>query len=147
MYILWSKSRELENSTKKKSILTLRTFLVVNLLLASKVLSIPSRTVTQSNANQIESISHKQFALLFSGGVLTADFSSATWWSQYYTLFENENEWKEIGFVMKKLKKIRFCDFQSQKIKILAQSRLIFWKTCQDSKKMTWLPGTWDVYG
>ena len=145
MYILWSKSRELENSTKKKSILTLRTFLVLNLLLASKVLSIPSRTVTQSNANQIESISHKQFALLFSGGVLTADFSSATWWSQYYTLFENENEWKEIGFVMKKLKKIWFCDFRSQKILIFYRPWLNFWKTCEDSEKMTLLPSSWDV--
>ena len=38
------------------------------------------------------------------------------------------------------MKKNRFCDFWSQKTVILA---LNFWKTCQDNKKMTWLPGTW----
>ena len=41
---------------------------------------------------------------------------------------------------MKKLKKNRFCDFRSKKIIISARSPLNFWKTCQDSKKMTWIP-------
>ena len=46
--------------------------------------------------------------------------------------------WKKIrGFCYKNLKKNRFCDFRSQKIIISARSRLNFWKTCQDSKKIT----------
>ena len=44
--------------------------------------------------------------------------------------------WNKItGFFMKKLKKFDFFDFRSQKIIISYQSRLNFWKTCEDSKK------------
>jgi hypothetical protein len=50
-------------------------------------------------------------------------------------------------FVMKKLKKNWFWDFRSQKIITFHRSWLNFWKTCQDSKKMTSLPSSWDVYG
>ena len=46
--------------------------------------------------------------------------------------------WNKI--FMKKLKKIRFCDFRSQKIINPYWSQLNFWKNCQDSKKITWLP-------
>ena len=53
---------------------------------------------------------------------------------------------KEV-FVVKKLKKNRFRDFRSQKIRIFYQSRLSFWKTCQDSQKMTLVPSSWDVHG
>ena len=56
-------------------------------------------------------------------------------------------ETKSETFVLKKLKKSRFRDFRSQKIKMSCQSRLNFWKTCQDSKKMTLPTNTWDVYG
>ena len=55
--------------------------------------------------------------------------------------------WNKIrGFCYEKVEK-KICDFLSQKIIISARSRLNFWKTCQDSKKMTWLPCSWDVYG
>ena len=30
---------------------------------------------------------------------------------------------------------------------IFYRSRLDFWKTCQDSEKMTLLPSSWDIYG
>ena len=55
------------------------------------------------------------------------------------------NEQAEI--VMKKFLKNWFFDFQSQKIMNRHQSRRNFWKTLQDSKKTTWLPSRWDVYG
>ena len=45
----------------------------------------------------------------------------------------------KLDFIIKKLKKNRFCDFRFQKIIILCRFRLNFWKTCQDSKKMTYL--------
>ena len=50
-------------------------------------------------------------------------------------------------FVTKKWKKNWFCDFRSQKILIFYQSRLNFWKTCQDSQKITLLPSSRHVYG
>ncbi len=50
-------------------------------------------------------------------------------------------------FVTKKWKKNWFCDFRSQKILIFYQSRLNFWKTCQDSQKITLLPTSRHVYG
>ena len=62
------------------------------------------------------------------------------------TLYTSKESWEQLSFrfeiksgdfVIKNLKKNRFCDFLSQKIIISAQSRLNFWKTCQDSKK--WL--------
>ena len=49
-------------------------------------------------------------------------------------------------FVTKKWKKNWFCDFRSQKILIFYQSRLNFWKTCQDSQKITLLPSSRHVY-
>ena len=64
----------------------------------------------------------------------------------YYTSKEASSklsfifEIKLEDFVIKKLNKNRFCDFRSQKIKKNYRSRLNFWKTCQDSKKITWLP-------
>ena len=53
--------------------------------------------------------------------------------------------WNRIGgFCYKKVeKKIDFVIFDPKK----SWSRLNFWKTCLDSKKITWLPCTWDVYG
>ena len=56
-------------------------------------------------------------------------------------------EIKSEVFVMKKLKKNQFCDFQSPKILTFYRSWLNFWKTCQDSQKMTLLPSSWDVFG
>ena len=47
---------------------------------------------------------------------------------------------------MKKLKKKKF-NFRPQKIIIFYRSRTNFWKTCQDSKRITLPPSTWDVYG
>ena len=38
-------------------------------------------------------------------------------------------------------------NFRSKKIINRHRSRLNFWKTCQDSKKMTLPPSSWDVYG
>ena len=43
--------------------------------------------------------------------------------------------------LQKSRKKIRFCDFRSQKILILYRSWLNFWKTCQD----TWQTFSWSV--
>ena len=50
-------------------------------------------------------------------------------------------------FVNKNWKKNRFCDFRSQKILISYRSRQNFWKTCQDSQKITLLPSSRHVYG
>ena len=56
--------------------------------------------------------------------------------------------WNKIrGFCYEKVEKKSILWFSIQKIIISARSRLNFWKTCQDSKKMTWLPCSWDVYG
>ena len=72
------------------------------------------------------------------------------------TLCTSKESWEQSSFrfeiklgnlVMKKLKKNLFCNFRSQNIIISARSQRNFWKTCQDSKKMTWLPCTWDLYG
>ena len=72
------------------------------------------------------------------------------------TLYTSKESWEQLSFrfeiksetfVLKKLKKSRFRDFRSQKIKMSCRSRPNFWKTCQDSKKMTLPTDTWDVYG
>ena len=72
------------------------------------------------------------------------------------TLYTSKESWEQLSFrfeiksetfVLKKMKKSRFRDFRSQKIKMSCRSRPNFWKTCQDSKKMTLPTNTWDVYG
>ena len=69
-------------------------------------------------------------------------YNSKESWEQSSFRFETKSE----TFILKKLEKSQFRDFRSQKIKMSCRSRLNFWKTCQDSKKMTKLPFTWDVY-
>ena len=55
---------------------------------------------------------------------------------------------QDLRFLLKKSRKKNwFCDFRSQKTLILYWYRLDFWKTCQDSKKMTSLHSSWDIYG
>ena len=72
------------------------------------------------------------------------------------TLYTSKESWEQSSFkfeikaedsAVKNLKKNGFIDFWSQKILISARSWLDFWKTWKDSRKMTWLPFTWDVYG
>ena len=70
------------------------------------------------------------------------------------TLYTSKESWEKSSFrfeiklgdfVMKKLKKNWFCDFRSQKIQKFYRSQLNFWKTCQDSQKMTLLSFSWDL--
>ncbi len=60
-------------------------------------------------------------------------YTSKESWEQLSFRFEIKLE----DFVIKKLKKIQFCNFWSQKILTSARSWLNFWKTWKDSKKMT----------
>jgi hypothetical protein len=69
-------------------------------------------------------------------------YTSKESWEQSLFIFETKSK----TFVLKKLKKSQFRDFRSQKIVMSCRSRLNFWKTCQDGKKMTLPTFSWDVY-
>ena len=65
------------------------------------------------------------------------------------TLYTSNESWEQCSlrfeikledFVVKKLKKKDFVILDPPKIMISSRSRLNFWKTYQNSKKMTWLP-------
>ena len=70
-------------------------------------------------------------------------YTSKESWEQFSLIFETKLQ----TFVWKKMKKRQFRVFRAQKIVIFWRSRLNFWKTCQDSKKMTLPTSSWDAYG
>ena len=83
------------------------------------------------------------FSKIFNFWATKLLYTSKESWEQSSLIFESKSQ----TFVLKKNEKSQFRVFRSQKIVIFCRSRLNFWKTCQDSKKMTLPTSSWDVYG
>ena len=84
-----------------------------------------------------------KFSKIFNFWATKMLYTSKESWEQSSLIFETKLQ----TFVWKKMKKSQFRVFRSQKIVIFWRSRLNFWKTCQDSKKMTLPTSSWDAYG